>query len=199
LTVATIVVASLAFAASASARISIEPGVFDPGHLGTITSKWKQKAGLPETDAGGKRWGLLQGKEGALTDNASAFATVKDIKGSSLAGGLGFAYNGHCGAGAPRFNIKLKDGSSYFGGGCANGLSSLVAGAPAGWFHVEFSDANVLPADASSGPWPGFGNVEVKRMSLLFDEVGQTTLDNIRIGKRVVGAHAHKKHHRHHH
>jgi hypothetical protein len=98
-----------------------------------------------------------------------------------------------------RFNITLKDGSSYFGGGCANGLSSPVPGAPAGWFHVEFSDANVLPADASSGPWPRFGNVEVKRMSLLFDEVGQTTLDNIRIGKRVVGAPAKRRHHRDHH
>jgi hypothetical protein len=196
---ATIVVASLAFAASASARISIDPGVFDPDQVGTITSKWKQKAGLPETDAGGKRWGLLQGKEGALTDNASAFAIVKGVKGSSLAGGLGFAYNGYCGAGAPRFNITLKDGSSYFGGGCANGISTPVAGAPTGWFHVELTDANVVPADGSSGPWPGFGNVEVKRISLLFDEVGQTTLDNIRIGKRVVGAPNRKQHHHSHH
>jgi hypothetical protein len=179
LSAALVVVAALACTASATAKVSVEPGVYDPGHLGTIHANWKKHAGM--ADHFGKEKGLILKKAGVLTDNAAAYAGITGVNGTTL-NALGFNVKGDsaCAAGAPRFNVKLTNGDFFFVG-CSSG--DATPSVP-GWSHVSFSNADFTPAGAYT--WPGYGNAEVKSLSLIQDEVGTATLDNIRVNNHTI-------------
>ena len=182
------VVASLALASVGSASIQVKPSNYDPDKLGTTVSKWASHAGVP--DARGAEQGLKLSKGGALTDNAAAGAVVTDVRGRTLSN-LGYTYQGYCGAGAPRFNVELTNGDFFFVG-CNSGTAIPSY---TGWTHVDFNDASFAPAGAYT--WPGLGNAEIQSISIIQDEVGAVTLDNIRInGRSVHGPQA--KHHKSH-
>ncbi|TMH21734.1 MAG: hypothetical protein E6H61_09300, partial [Betaproteobacteria bacterium] len=88
-----------------------------------VTAAWLRGMGL--SDSGGPNDphnGLLLSKNGATADCSSAGASIKGVKGMVVTDTfeVGFDYRngGHCGAGAPRFNIDTDQG--FFFVGCAN-------------------------------------------------------------------------------
>ena len=182
------VAASLTLASIGSASIQVKPSNYDPGKLGTTVSKWANHTGVP--DDRGAEQGLKLSKGGALTDNAAAGANVTDVRGRTLSN-LGYTYSGYCGAGAPRFNVELTNGDFFFVG-CNSGTATPSY---PGWTHVDFNDASFVPAGAYV--WPGLGDAEIQSISIVQDEVGAVTLDNIRVNGRSVQGPA-PKHHRNH-
>jgi hypothetical protein len=173
-----------------------------------VTAAWLGGMGLPDnggsnvgvspTDNPNKsdpHSGLLLSKNGPTSDCSSSGARINGVKGMTVGANfeLGFDYRngGHCGAGAPRFNVTTKDGFS-FAGGCANGTASAAPQDPAQWTRIR-----ILPTLAGQGfpPIP-VGSV-IESISILYDEgtdtanndtqgVGLAVLDNIDIGGQLI-------------
>lgn len=112
------------------------PFEFDPGHTGIVAGEWVKHLGLPQ-DSDQNRFGLILSKNGTTPTNASAGLVVHGVKGLHLTA-LGFDVRngGHCGAGAPRFNVVTSDGVTRFYG-CVYGTHSSSTPAP-GWQRVRF-------------------------------------------------------------
>jgi len=196
-----------------------------PGDCGTgypagsriVTAAWLGGMGLPDNggsnvptdvfreDAPNKddpHSGLLLSKNGATPICSSAGARIRGVRGMvfSPTSALGFDYRngGHCGAGAPRFNVVVADPvtrtqSFHFVGGCSNGTPTPSSQDPAEWTQVRFMTAN----PAQSFP-PIAGGSKVVSISLIFDEgtdtpspqdpmgVGLAVVDNIFIDGTVI-------------
>ena len=107
-----------------------------PAGARIVTSAWLGGMGLP--DDGGPNVGpnpannpskndphrgLLLSKNGTTADCSAAGATITRVQGMTVTPtfALGFDYRngGHCGAGAPRFNVNTDMG--FFFVGCASG------------------------------------------------------------------------------
>lgn len=96
---------------------------------------------------------------------------------------LGFDYRngGHCGAGAPRFNLVTADNVLHFIGGCANGTKTQAPQNLAEWTRVRFN----LSTLAVPALLPG---ARIKSLTIIFDE-GTDTLsadDPFGVGLAVV-------------
>lgn len=172
-------------------RLKVKPFVFDPDGTGIASSKWVTHQGL--ADAGKSDHALVQKKLGTTATNASAGGSVHGVKNLVLTE-LGFDYEvgGHCGAGAPRFNVTLTDGTVFFFG-CIHGdvVETLTDRDGDLWNRVRFTDADAFPADGVS-VWPGFGVAEAQAIHVVFDEgtdvgVGFTRLDNIDVNGKLMG------------
>ena len=157
---------------------------YPAGTPGGVVSKWDNTTGNPSPS-------LLLEKNVPTTDCSSAGATINGVSGITLTE-LNFDYktDGHCGAGAPRYNVYTDNGTYYFFG-CTAGTHT---DAGSGWTKVEFGDADASPADGTTA-WPGFGNAVVTGIDVVFDEgndvVGQGTpgevyLDNFSINGEIV-------------
>jgi hypothetical protein len=109
---------------------------------------------------------------------------------------LGFDYrNGtHCGAGAPRFNVTTRAGTSHFVGGCANDHQPRPAPQdPAEWTRVRFQTSD--PSESFPIIPPGS---TIESITLIYDEgtdiptvqdpmgVGLSVVDNIFINGRII-------------
>jgi hypothetical protein len=172
---------TLALAGSAMAaagKMRTDPGVFDPGKLGTVSAAWVPGAGL--ADAGASNHGLVLTKGGLITDNTAAGASIIGLAGESLVTPLAFDYkNGSlCTGGAPRFNLQT-DVAFHFLGGCGNGTQTP---GPAGWTHVTINPQD--PAQAFPVVSP---TEKIVSLSLIVDEPGTATLDNITVNGRTNG------------
>jgi len=109
-------------------------------------------------------------------------ARVVGVEGIRLTS-LGFDYrlDGHCGAGAPRFNITTEDGLIHFFG-CHYGNHSVVEGYP-NWRRVRFTPADSYP--------PGGFDLPVIKIGIEFDEgpdqgPGFATMTNFYINDVVI-------------
>jgi len=178
-------------AASAASSYSISPWTFvgaagecgtnyPAGTAGNVVSKWDYSVGNPTPS-------LYLQKSAATTDCSSAGATVNGVSGTKLTE-LNFDYLtlGHCGAGAPRYNVYTTSGVYYFFG-CSYGTHTVNSN---GWTHVQFTDADAVPSDGTT-TWPGFGNVTVTGIDVVFDEgtdqgSGFAYLDNFSINGQVI-------------
>jgi hypothetical protein len=104
--------------------------------------------------------------------NTAAGATIDGVSGLSTTGmTLGFHVDGYCGAGAPRFNVSLTNGTTVFLG-CTYGND--------GSGNVMFTAGNtyggvLFPEGAT-----------VSSIDIVQDEQGQTTLTNIMVNGTVV-------------
>jgi hypothetical protein len=174
-----------------------------------VTSKWLGGMGLPDnggpnaTSPSDPHTGLLLSKNGPTADCSSAGARITGVAGmvTTATSHLGFDYrNGsHCGAGAGRFNLTVKNGSVqtlHFVGGCSNDSTPTPAPQdPGQWTRVRFELTN--PAEAFP-PVP-VGSTIVS-ISILYDEgtdtvlvtdpmgIGLAVIDNIDIdGKTIAG------------
>src|SRR5205085_11289821 len=136
-----VVLATLALAVTAGtaqAQFKVKPGIYDPNKTRIISSAWVAHEGLP--DAGNANHALYMAKLGPTTANAAAFASLDGVNGIMLTE-LGFdvRLDGHCGAGAPRFNVLATDGF-HFMGGCSN---MTFVGSPApGWARMRLTTDN---------------------------------------------------------
>jgi|GEM_PF-2173140 len=172
--------------------IAVVPFEYDPGHTDTVEATWAPGQGLPDQH-GSKNEALLLTKLSKTATNAASGATVTNVKGITLTE-LGFDVrsDGHCGAGAPRFDILTSDGTTHFAG-CAAGTTTGTLTDPQGntWlvkrFDVSSASTNVFPPIA-----PG---TTVKSIFIVFDEgvdtgpdfKGWTYLDNIDINGTLIG------------
>jgi hypothetical protein len=179
-----------AFPASArDDRLRVVPAVFDPGHTHGVISRWTALAGRDDA-------ALVMAKILPTSADAAAVAAVEGVAGARL-DELGFDVfgGGHCGAGAPRFDVTTRDGSVYFFG-CSYGIHSPSPDHAPLFTRVRFSDADAVAQLASDPPWPGFGKARVASIELVFDEgtdagSGFTALDDIDInGELVTGPHS---------
>jgi hypothetical protein len=176
-----------------------------------VTAAWLDGLGLP--DNGGPNTsttnpnpntkqdphqGLLLSKNGPTPDCSAAGATIDGVEGMPvpLTGGFRVGFDarngGHCGGGAPRFNVTwwdpLGNEMSSFVGNC-----SLAIATPAGqdalqWTRYRWDITN--PAQAFPPVTPGS---TIKSIDVLFDEgtdqpgaqdpngIGLATIDNILI------------------
>jgi hypothetical protein len=175
-----------------------------------VTSGWLAGMGLPDNGttlntaaaaAYDPHTGLLLNKNGPTSNCSASGATIEGLPwGGTTISELGFDYRigGHCGAGAPRFNIVTTTGVFYFAG-CNRGAESPAPQDPAKWTRVRFATGVgfVDPADPSS-PAFVFGVTRVKSIEIVFDEgtdtpslsdptgVGLAVLDNIDIGGKLI-------------
>ena len=107
---------------------------------------------------------------------------------------LGFDYRngGHCGAGAPRFNLVTTDNVLHFIGGCANGTKTPAPQNTAEWTRVRFNLSTLAVPALSSG-------ARIKSLSVIFDEgtdtssaddpfgVALAVVDNIDVNGVLIG------------
>lgn len=165
------------------------PFEFDPGHTGIVAGDWVKHLGLPQ-DNDKNRFGLLLSKNGTTLTNASAGLVVHGVKGLHLTElGLDVRNGGHCGAGAPRFNVVTSDGVTRFYG-CVYGTHTPNTPAP-GWQRVRFfTNVSYPGAPAITS------GLTVDSISIDFDEgtdigpdfSGMVVLDNIDINGVLIGA-----------
>jgi hypothetical protein len=186
-----------------------------PAGSNIVTAAWLGGMGLP--DDGGANFGtdprsnpsrndphlgLLLSKNGPTPDCSSSGARITGVRGTRVDATfmLGFDYRngGHCGAGAPRFNVTIRTSASNtnllsFVGGCANGVS-VAADQDPQWSRVRFAVAQQFPAIP-----PGS---KIESISILYDEgtdtpstnalsqepsgVGLAVIDNIYINGRYI-------------
>lgn len=162
---------------------------FDPGHTGIVAGVWVKHLGLPQ-DNDKNRFGLLLSKNGTTPTNASAGLVIHGVKGLHLTE-LGFDVRngGHCGAGAPRFNVVTNDGVTRFYG-CVYGTHNPSTPAP-GWQQVRFSTSVSYPGAPAIT-----AGLTVDSISIVFDEgtdtgpdfSGMVILDNIDVNGVLIGA-----------
>lgn len=164
-----------------------------------ITSSWLNGAGLPDNGTanpggGTTHQGLLLSKNGPTSDCSAAGATIVGFVANGTLSALGFDYRlgGHCGAGAPRFNVTDNLNNLYFFG-CNGGIPSAAPQDPANWTRMSFDQTNA-PAGFV------FGVTQVASIEIIFDEgtdtpspdgnapagVGLATIDNIRINNTYI-------------
>jgi hypothetical protein len=214
-------VAAVAYAAAQFREAN--PFTFDPAHTHLVQSGWLEGIGCPTgakvfdgsststyTDpacpTGDSRdkvnEGLLLVKTGPTPNVASAGAVLKDVKGTTLTE-LGYdirkpgvatdARGSHCGAGAPRFNITTKDGRTFFLG--CNSPPAPVQTPGNGWLRLRWGGAGLAGFNAQTGALTPLAGLEVKSISIVFDEgqdtgpdnFGAAVLDNIDVNGQLVG------------
>ena len=151
--------------------------------------------GVPAT-ANDPHRGLLLSKNGPQTDCSSAGARILGGEGQVLTE-LGFDYRngGHCGGGAPRFNVTVRNSVTntdtfHFVGNCAVGTNTPAPQDAAQWTRIRWT-----PAQASPPIPPGS---RIRRLSVLFDEgtdqpgaqdpngIGLATIDNIDVNGQLI-------------
>ncbi len=152
-----------------------------------VTAAWLGGMGLP--DNGGQNVGadprdnpskndphrgLLLSKNGRTSDCSSSGASITGVKGmvATATFTLGFDYRngGHCGAGAPRFNVVVKEPvtnaqSFHYVGGCSNGTQTPASQDPEQWTKARFATAN--PGQSFPVITPGS---KVVSIDLIYDE-----------------------------
>jgi hypothetical protein len=193
--VALALIALLAVGAPAGAakktKFKAKPWTVDPGATGIVSSKWVTHQGLG--DAGKSDHALVLQKQGPTATVASAGASISRIRNLTL-GELGFDYEvgGHCGAGAPRYNVTLTTGATFFFGCIHGDVAGTMTDAQGDvWNRVRFTDADAFPQDGVS-VWPGFGVAQVESIGVVFDEgtdvgVGFVRLDNLDVNGKLMG------------
>ena len=172
-----------------------------------VTAAWLRGLGLPDnggpnaTTPNDPHTGLLLSKNGPTADCSSSGARITGVKGMTVdaAFTLGFEYRsgGHCGAGAPRFNVVAKLGSAaetfHFVGGCSNDSTPIPSPQdPGQWTRVMFQTSN----PGESFPIIPVGS-KIVSISILYDEgtdtanndtqgVGLAVIDNIYINGQII-------------
>jgi len=163
--------------AMAQSAFQLQPFVYDPDNACDVTAQWQNGT-------------IVLAKNCTTATNAAAGVDIiSPLEGQSISGltELNFDYlnGGHCGAGAPRFNVVV-DGKTYFLG-CSSGTHTDLGN---GWTHVEFG-----PTDFASAGIPTTGTLE--DLLIIFDEgtdtplttgtPGSVTIDNVSVNGDVVG------------
>jgi hypothetical protein len=141
---------------------------------------WKN--GIGESDRGGKTsFGLQLEKNCPTATVASAGAVLNGISGMEVTTlGYDLKDGSTCEAGSPRFNVTQADGTFHFVGGCANGLEDAVP-LSNGWTRYTFQAND--PTDAFPILTP---DVPVTDVTLIVDDQGTYTLDNIQVNGRYA-------------
>jgi hypothetical protein len=168
-------------------HFTASPFEFDPTHSGIVVGDWVRHLGLPDSQSD-QRFGLLLSKNGMTTTNASAGVVFHGVKGIHVTElGYDLRMGGHCGAGAPRFNVVTTDEVTHFIG-CASGTRTATSNP--GWERVRFSPTSGTQAFPPISP-----SETVESIAIVFDEgtdtgpdhSGMVVLDNLDINGVLIG------------
>ena len=176
LSIAAMCMAVVLAAGTAMAQsFTLQPFVYNPDNACDVTAQWQNGT-------------IVLAKNCTTATNASAGVDIiSPLEGQNISQltELNFDYlnGGHCGAGAPRFNVVV-DGNTYFLG-CTYVTHTDLG---TGWTHVEYG-----PADFAAGGIPAAGTLE--DLLIIFDEgtdtpggtPGTITIDNVSVNGVVVG------------
>ena len=205
------VVACAILAGTAEARpkdsLKVKPDTFidtagafgDPVDPGAASSQWVNKSGAtstPELFGDPADFGLVLAKNVNTPVVAAALAAVNGLEGKTVSANTEFGYSfrndGHCGAGAPRFNVTVTDGTNEttYAVGCANPSTETIS-VNADWTAKTWTPANFLLLDADPVQAPLIGSAIVS-VILVFDEgidvgPGEAILDDISFNTLVAG------------
>lgn len=186
-TVLALASSSVAFA-QGNDKLTLHPN----GFRAHSHANWKAQEGLPDSKGNGNH-ALYMQKETATGEFAAALAVIKGLEGKSPSALTGLEWehrnDGHCGAGAPRWNLVLQDetGNFYFVFlGCAAAAHSPGSGP--NWTRDTYSAAAIQTAVANSTP--AGANLTIAGLAIVFDEgqdqgVGYTYLDNIKVNNKT--------------
>ena len=197
----TLMIAAVSLSAMAAQaqniNLKVRAAEFDPEHVCDASAEWVKGIGLfaPNDRFA---YALLMHKLCTTATNAAAFGLISGVKGQLLIGpgALGFDFknsnNGataHCGAGAPRFQVSMSDGSFHFIGGCANGTQVSPSPNGTGWTQVRFD-----PQDPSQAFPVVPVNATIVGIALVFDEgfdsgfngSAEIVLDNIVVNGKLA-------------
>jgi hypothetical protein len=158
-----------------------------PAGTRTVKAGWVAQQGLP--DVGKSDHALYLAKVGPTSNCAAAGAVIDGIAGTELTAiGFDVREDGHCGAGAPRFNVSTEDGFWYLGCAAAPTAGTLTDARGKNWTR-KLLDAAALAAAGVTG--------KVTSISIIFDEgtdqgTGSTHLDNINVNGTLYGKPADK-------
>lgn len=152
----------------------------------TVTAKWN-------TTMGNTAPALLLEKQGPTANCAAAGVDiVSSLEGQPVSSltSLSFDYmdGGHCGGGAPRFNLGTNQGYAFLG--CASGTQSSLGN---GWTHVTFDATQIAAGLTASGV---SSTATLDDLYIIFDEgtdtpvtgAGSVLIDNIGVNGQVVGS-----------
>jgi hypothetical protein len=156
----------------------------------TVTAEWTNSDGNPAPSI------LLQ-KLGATSNCAAAGVDIiSSLEGQPVSNlaelNFDFKDGGHCGSGAPRFNLELNGTNNAFLG-CNSTLGTKTPSSTTGWTHVEFSTADIAAAVVAAG---GSSTDTLSDLYIIFDEgsdtgpdfTGTVNIDNISVNNQVVGS-----------
>lgn len=190
--------------AKPSVFVGTAPGCapFPPGS-NIVTAAWLTGLGLPDNGTSNvtpstppnrdPHYGLLLSKNGATADCAAAQAEITGFGNLMTAANTEFGFDyrngGHCGAGAPRFNVTTSDNVTHFGG-CAGGTTTPAPQDPAQWSRVRLTPAQFFP--------PLVSGQRIKSIGIVYDEgtdsisaqdpngVGLAVIDNIDVNGQLI-------------
>ena len=176
-----------------------------------VTARWLRGMGLPDNDPADnankkdRRSGLLLSKNGPTPDCSSSGARIVGVKGMvvtpTFTVGYDYRNGGHCGAGAPRFNIDTNQG--FFFVGCANAPKRAAPQDPVQWTRtrsvITTCGSECFPTSIPAG-------ATINSINIIFDEgtdtanndtegVGLAVLDNIFINGAVITRERGEGHH----
>lgn len=159
-------------ALAATLVLKAAPWEYDPGNTRTVVGKWVDNLGLQD-DTGTGMSGLLLSKNTNTSTNSAAGASIKGVKNLNLTElGYDLRNGGHCGAGAPRFDVITNDNVDHFVG-CTY-MTSTPNGS--GWTTKRMNSAD-LQNPAKVFP-PIASGASVKTIDVVFDEGTDTGPDN---------------------
>src|SRR5256885_7747783 len=202
----------LATGAQAADSLKVKPFTFadTQGDFGppvdpdVVSAKWVNKQGTtstPTKNGAPGDFGLVLTKNTATATVAASGAIVKGPEGDVVTPTTEFDYayrnDGHCGAGAPRFNVVVTDGTnqSRYAAGCGNPATSTtpVNGfwTRKAWRPINFFFLGNVPSTATHAPVLMVGSTIVS-VAIVFDEgtddgPGFAVLDNISYDGLVAG------------
>jgi hypothetical protein len=170
--------------------LSVKPWEYDPDGTGTVYSEWVRNIGLTD-NSGNKKFGLMLSKNAETATNSAPGADVSGVKDITLTEiGFDLRNGGHCGAGAPRFNVVTNDNVTHFVG-CTYATNS---GTPAsGWTRKLFTEADlanpakVFPPISAGSTVKSIGIVMDEGTDIAPDFSGLSIIDNVNInGVRIT-------------
>lgn len=177
--------------AGAGPHFRAKPFEFDPFNSEIVDAAWIPHEGLP--DAGNSNHALFLAKDGPTATVASSGAIIQGVSGITLAElGYDVRDDGHCGAGAPRFNVTMSNDGLHFIGCAAGPVAGTFVDPQANTWTRKRWDAAALANPAFTVPPITAVSGTVVRISIVFDEgndccLGFTHLDNIDINTVLIG------------
>lgn len=174
-----------------------------PNNLGPATSY--TDPACPTGDMSDRQnQGLLLAKTGPTANFAAAVAVIKGVKGPITELGYDIRKPGanvndprgsHCGAGAPRFDITMQNGDTYFIG-CDSPPPTMDTPGT-GWQRLRWGGSTPLMAFGPSGTLVDISHMNAKSIEIVFDEgqdpsggpdqFGLAVLDNVDVNGVLVG------------
>ena len=150
-------------------------------------AKWVNKRGISSRPGD---FGLFLEKSVPLTQCAAGVADITGFEGRIVAAAdvFGYAYRNdmYCGAGAPRISVVVEDSdgdSALYSAGCAN--PSTTTNTVGLWTTKGWTPANFFFQSGDIAV-PLVGS-KITAVSIVFDEEGNSILDNIRYNNLVAG------------